>query len=71
MARVKTKQPAWWLDDGTESCPECSHTYAYRTEFYCVDCDGPVCSVCVETVTIEALCPGCFKSRSSESEVTK
>jgi hypothetical protein len=71
MAMAKTKQQAWWLDAGSETCPGCNHTYAYRTEFYCVDCDGPVCSVCVETITIESLCPDCFKLRSSESEVAK
>ena len=68
---AKTKQQAWWLEAGSETCPACSHTYAYRTEFYCLDCDGPVCALCVETHTVESLCPDCFKSRGAESEVAE
>ncbi len=69
MAQAR-RESRWWLEAGTETCPACNHTYAYRTEHYCVDCDGPVCGLCVETVTTESLCPDCFGSRNSESEVS-
>ena len=57
----KTKQNApWWLEEGTEICPACSHTYVIQTEYRCVACDGAICAMCVETVTTtEVLCVGC------------
>jgi hypothetical protein len=57
----KTKQNApWWLDEGTEVCPACSHPYAIQTEYRCVICDGALCAMCVEvTVENEIACAGC------------
>jgi hypothetical protein len=66
MARIENKE-VWWLVDGTEICPGCRQAYAYHVEYRCVDCDGPRCPICVQTSeTMEAVCEGCFQSRSSE-----
>ena len=40
MARAK-RNPPWWLDEGSETCPACSHAYVIQTEYRCVACDGP------------------------------
>jgi hypothetical protein len=57
----KTKQNApWWLEEGTEICPACSHAYVIQTEYRCVACDGPLCGVCVvNTFESEILCSDC------------
>ncbi len=68
-AKQNGPAPWWWFEGGTETCSVCSHSYAYQTGGYCLDCDGTVCSVCVqETVTMELLCPGCVTTRESEGE---
>ena len=61
-----SKQNApWWLDEGTETCPACSHAYVIQTEYRCVECDGPLCGMCVEsTIETEIFCPGCVTSES-------
>ena len=59
------RESRWWLEVGTEVCPACNHTYAYQTEHYCVDCDGPVCAVCIEIIEREPVCSSCFHARSS------
>jgi hypothetical protein len=71
MSATRGKSLPWWLQDDSESCQACSHAYAHRTEIYCVDCDGPVCPVCVQqTITLELICPGCADSRAVETEVS-
>jgi hypothetical protein len=69
VRRMRSAAP-WWLMDITEICPACNHGYAYQTEFYCIDCDGAVCPICVQRrVSLEIVCPGCFQSQTSgESE---
>ena len=47
MAKTRQVQP-WWLSDLSETCPTCSQSYAYHTEVRCVDCDGPMCPICVQ-----------------------
>ena len=70
MSKPRRMQP-WWLTDTTETCPACSQAYAYHTEIRCVDCDGPLCPICVQvTTTLELFCPGCFGTRDSESEAS-
>jgi hypothetical protein len=62
-AMAKTsKNPPWWLEEGTESCPACSHAYVYQTECRCVACDGAVCMECVQTISLETFCPDCVVS---------
>ena len=57
--------------DATETCPSCRQTYAYHTEIRCVDCDEPVCPICVQTTTTLALsCPTCVECEDLESEVS-
>jgi len=55
------KTEPWWLSDATEMCPACGQAYAYHTEIRCVDCDGPLCPICVQvTTTLELSCADCF-----------
>jgi hypothetical protein len=73
--RMAKKLEPWWISDATETCPACSQAYAYHTEIRCVDCDGPLCPICVQVTTaLEVSCSGCFECRSSvdsQSEVAK
>jgi len=53
---------SWWLSDLTETCSACSQAYAYHTEIRCIDCDGPMCPICVQVTTrLEFSCPDCFE----------
>jgi len=62
----KTKQNTpWWLEEGTEICPACSHAYVIQTEYRCGACDGPLCGFCVEeTFETEIICRGCAAEES-------
>jgi hypothetical protein len=82
MAKPRKTRPAmqpWWLTDGTETCPACSQAYAYHTEIRCLDCDGPLCPICVQvtlTTTLEFSCPDCVvvagrSGDAGESEVAR
>gem|GEM_PF-957212 len=58
--RVSKQNSPWWLDEGSELCPACSHAYVIQTEYRCVACDGPLCGMCVETtIDVEVFCPSC------------
>jgi hypothetical protein len=76
--RMPKKTEPWWLSDATETCPTCGQSYAYHTEVRCVDCDGPLCPICVQvTTTLEFSCPDCFERSEARpndnlaSEVSK
>lgn len=73
MPKPRKMSPAiqpWWLADATETCPACSQAYAYHTEIRCLDCDGPLCPVCVQmTAELEYSCPTCLDCGAGESEV--
>jgi hypothetical protein len=61
MAKARVVSP-WWLETGTELCPACNQLYLYETEYRCSDCDGPLCSDCVQTrESLTVVCPSCFK----------
>jgi hypothetical protein len=63
--RMANKTEAWWLADGTETCPACSQSYAYQTEIRCIDCDEAICPICVQvTTTLEFSCPDCVPSET-------
>ena len=53
--------PWWHGGDGVEVCEHCFGRYAYEQEFRCTACDGPICPMCVASVTevVVLLCPGC------------
>src|SRR5690349_19572223 len=67
IAVPKTKQNAlWWLEEGTEICPACSHTYVIQTEYRCAACDGPLCGMCVENAfETEIFCSHCVGATSN------
>lgn len=58
MARAY-KNSRWWLEGGTEVCPECGQTYAYETAYRCVSCDVSFCSICIEDNRSEIVCVTC------------
>jgi len=66
----KTKQNApWWLDEGTEICPACSHTYVIQTEYRCAECDSVICAMCiVNSSEMEIVCLGCVGSARGGGE---
>ena len=49
----------WWLSQGDEECPHCEGDYIFETEVRCVQCDAPICPMCVVRVGRRVLCPGC------------
>ena len=68
MPKPKRNRP-WWLEEDGGSCPACSQAYAYQTEYRCVVCDGPLCTMCVETTTIEIeiRCSGCTPVEAAQT----
>jgi hypothetical protein len=57
----------YWLEDGTERCGACTHTYVLEMERRCDGCDRGMCDHCVVWVveTREVLCAEC---RAAEGE---
>ena len=37
----------WWLEEGEQQCIACQHRFRYEAGYFCLDCDGPLCPVCV------------------------
>jgi hypothetical protein len=69
MAKLRLVQ-AWWLEQGTEICPACNQLYLYETEYRCLDCDGPICSQCVQMKqTLKIVCPTCLECLDDDVEV--
>ena len=63
MAKGSHSRP-WWLEDGTEICSVCHHLYLYETEYRCSDCDGAVCSECIELTLMSCFpCAGNYEQR--------
>ncbi|MEQ9379265.1 MAG: hypothetical protein RJP95_00245 [Pirellulales bacterium] len=50
----------WWLS-GQEFCEFCCQEYALGLEYRCIDCDLPICPLCVVIVEItgDVSCPHC------------
>ena len=65
MAKAGQYQ-VWWLESGRERCSKCGHSYVYETGYYCEGCDGPLCSICVETVAVSVVCVQCDDSEKGE-----
>ena len=58
----------WWLEVGTELCPNCHQLYLYETEYRCADCDAPMCDACIrvrESVTI--VCGPCDSNKTTKA----
>ena len=49
----------WWLDLGEEDCPHCEQPYSYHAEVRCLECDAPICPMCVVHIHEHAVCPDC------------
>ena len=54
----------WWLQPGTETCPFCEAGYPFGAGYYCIDCDRPICPVCVVEIhaSRKVYCPQCLPS---------
>jgi hypothetical protein len=69
---VKTKDAArtvgapWWLDAGEEDCPHCDQTYTFRVEARCIECDAPICPMCIVRVEQHLLCPDCHDADKAQ-----
>ncbi len=58
----RSLESVWWLE-GSEICPFCDHRYVWEMEVRCVDCDRPVCPVCLVRIRLnEFRCPDCGDS---------
>ncbi|HYV06410.1 MAG TPA: hypothetical protein VFB82_17570, partial [Blastocatellia bacterium] len=66
MSKVRRQQP-WWLESGHERCSACGHAYVLETGYYCVSCDGTLCSICAETISVSVLCAACKCSEQVEA----
>lgn len=51
----------WWLAPGPETCEFCLRAYHVEAGYRCIDCDQPVCPLCVVTIreTRVVACPHC------------
>jgi len=66
--KKRKKDGPWWLESGHEYCSSCGHTFLYEMGYYCISCDGALCSICVETgVSAIVLCTWCADSERGES----
>ena len=54
----------WWLG-GHEDCPHCDQHYAVEMQVHCVDCDAPICPLCVVRVEAHTRCPDCGAKKVS------
>jgi hypothetical protein len=56
-------QTAWWLGEGDEECPHCSHYYFLEVEVRCTECDAPSCPQCrVRHKEGHFVCPDCVET---------
>jgi hypothetical protein len=46
---VIESESVWWLEEGSDWCRACGHSYVFETGYYCVDCDSGLCSICIES----------------------
>lgn len=60
---MKPNRPVvpWWLEAGPESCEFCLATYHVEVGYECIECDRPVCPICIVWVREESaiFCPEC------------
>ena len=56
-----TRGRSWWSEPGPESCGFCHHAFHVEIGYHCVECDRPVCPLCVVTVRERhvVVCPEC------------
>lgn len=69
MSRARRERTrAWWRERGPQVCGHCHHGYHVEMASWCVDCDEPVCPVCVVTIRARrvVLCPACAPAASAD-----
>ena len=52
-------QEPWWIEGADVECRHCSLGYAYEREVHCIECDAPMCPLCVTRIRNRILCPDC------------
>jgi len=59
--RTQSGRSLWWLSGGSQQCRYCLGWYAWEVALHCIDCDAPVCPLCVVRRRAERLvaCPAC------------
>jgi hypothetical protein len=62
--RKQSGRSPWWLGGGSEQCRYCLGWYAWEVALHCIDCDAPVCPLCVIRYSAEhrVACPACGPS---------
>ncbi len=62
MSSQSSTPTPWWLEPGPEECAFCLHGYHYEAGYHCIECDRPLCPVCVIEVreTHSVVCPDCY-----------
>lgn len=69
-ALTRSRSAAALPGQTAESCPHCHQSYVYELEVRCVDCDGPMCPLCVVELRgrVETWCPGCPPDAGEETD---
>ena len=55
----------WWIEGADAECRHCSLGYAFEREVHCIECDAPMCPLCVERIESRVLCPDCVGAARS------
>lgn len=55
------RTPGWWQRGAQERCEFCLESYTYEVEYRCVECDAPICPLCIRVTRVRrvVLCPAC------------
>lgn len=59
--------PPWWSEPGPEVCEFCLQAFHLEAGYHCIDCDRPICPVCVVTLRERRAvsCPQCTQQGQS------
>lgn len=59
--RRSPEAPAWWNAPGPDYCAFCQHFFQVEVGYHCVECDRPVCPLCIVTLREQhaVVCPEC------------
>lgn len=62
-SEADTADMPWWLEPGPEHCSHCLRAHHLEVSVRCVQCDQPVCPLCVVTVrrAETIVCPSCHQ----------
>ena len=58
-AATQTAREIWWMEGADVDCLHCSQGYAYEREVHCMECDTPMCPLCMQRIEMRIICPAC------------